>query len=216
MAAGGHAEMGKRKRAGCLGWLAALLIGGLLGVVFLGVGLAVFFGGQPDDLPQRARQWLATDWPQVISSQPAALPATRPAPATATPAYDPVSWKELVAFITEDHTNWKEYQPDQYVCLNFAIELVNNAHQQQIPAWVVAVFFENEEIGHAFVAFQTADKGLVYIEPQTDIPYIQPQIGRPLCDLWTGQNCLGVIETIEYLSCDVDGRCLVIDPPPVP
>ncbi len=132
---------------------------------------------------------------------------------TPTPAYEPVTWKELVAFITEDHTNWQDYEPDEYICLNFAIDLAANAHERQIPAWVTAVYFEGQEIGHAFVAFLTSDKGMVYIEPQTDIPYIQPQVGRPLCDLWSGQNCLGVIASLQFFSCDRVGRCVEVNPP---
>ncbi len=193
----------KRFLSSCLGTGLFLTLG-----VALGVGLVLALWGASSR--RSAGQWnLAPGGAESAATAPVL------APATPTPNYAPISWKELVSFITADHTNWQDYEPDQYVCLNFALDLVQNARQAEIPAWVVAVFFENEEIGHAFVAFQTTDKGLVYIEPQTDIPYIQPQVGRPLCDLWTGQNCLGVIETILYLSCDEAGQCVEV-PPPLP
>ena len=202
--------MAKKERRGAVGYLLFL-------VFFLAVLLVMVLAGSYYLLKNG---WYdnRADSPAAPTSLPTqtALPIPTLAPsatATAEPTYEPVTWKEVVAFITEDHTNWQPYEPGDYVCLNFAIDLVNNAHAKGLPAWVVGVFFKNEEIGHAFVAFKTTDRGLVYIEPQTDIPYITPQVGQHLCDLWTGQNCFGVIEEIEFLRCDADGRCVEIPAP---
>jgi hypothetical protein len=151
--------------------------------------------------------------PAAETSAPSPFAAPTTKAQTSTPAYPPISWKDLVSFITEDRTNWNAYRPGEYVCINFAIDLVHNARERHIPAWVVGVYFQNEDTGHAFAAFQTTDKGMVYIEPQTDIPYIHPNIGSPLCDLWTGGNCLGVIEEIVFLECDADAVCVEIPAP---
>jgi hypothetical protein len=126
--------------------------------------------------------------------------------------YRQITWKELIKFIDSDHTNWKKYDPDQYICLNFAIDLVKNARKMNLNAWVVLVSFYNEFIGHAFTGFVTTDRGIVFIEPQTDIPYVKPTIGNQLCDAWTGINCMEKVETIEYRLCDNIYLCTPYEP----
>ena len=132
------------------------------------------------------------------------LPTVSPTryPKTPTTYYRPISWMELVSFISDDHTNWNEYVPDEYVCLDFAIDLVESAGKQNIKAWIVGVDFYNDETGHAFVAFETTDRGVVFLEPQADVPYINPKVGQYLCDAWTGTACMGSISTIEYMQCE--------------
>jgi len=89
----------------------------------------------------------------------------------------PLSWDELVRFIELDHTNWNAYDPDSYVCWNFANDLANNALEDGLQAGLVMVSFTSEE-GHAFVWFDTTDKGRVWIEPQSDFLYPQPAFER--------------------------------------
>lgn len=197
----------KRWQAGCLGLLVVFL---LLAVCAASL---YFLSSLPLPALTVSASQPALSWDLAGTPSPVPIAATATAAPTQTPIYETVTWKEVVAFITEDHTNWQPYQPGDYVCLNFAIDVVAHAHDKGIPAWVVGVFFENEATGHAFVAFQTSDKGLVYIEPQTDIPYITPKVGQPLCDLWTGQNCFGVIRQILFLQCDAAGDCVVIPAP---
>ncbi|MBI2287404.1 MAG: hypothetical protein HYU83_00115 [Chloroflexi bacterium] len=51
--------------------------------------------------------------------------------------------------------------------------LHNNAEAVGIRAAVVGVFFEGETIGHGLNAFKTTDRGLVYVETQSDyIAYV--------------------------------------------
>jgi len=132
------------------------------------------------------------------------LPTVSPTryPNTPTTYYRPISWKELVSFISDDHTNWNEYISDEYVCLDFAIDLVESAIKQNIKAWIVAVDFTDGTPSHAFTGFETTDRGVVFIEPQADVPYIDPKVGQYLCDAWTGTVCMGIISTIEYMQCE--------------
>ena len=121
-------------------------------------------------------------------------------------AYRPVTWMELVSFLEVDPTNrGNRYDPILYDCLDFAVDLVENAGKQNIKAWIVAVMFYNQELGHAFTAFETTDLGVVYIEPQKDFRYMNPMIGKPLCDASTGTMCQGIISSIEY--CDHSLNC---------
>ncbi len=130
-----------------------------------------------------------------------ASPTRAPTPIV---AYRPVTWMELVSFISDDHTNWNEYVPGHYVCLDFAIDLVENAGKQNIKAWIVTVEFYNDELGHAFAAFETTDRGIVFIEPQADVPFVTPVAGQFLIDAWQGRVFIGKISAIEYLQCDSD------------
>ena len=80
-------------------------------------------------------------------------------------AVDP-TWKELKAFLFLDKTDQKPYIDYSYECASFAEELHNNAEARGIRAAFVGIFFSSEFEGHALNAFQTTDKGLVYIDCQ--------------------------------------------------
>ena len=81
-------------------------------------------------------------------------------------AADP-TFNELIAFILEDATDRKEYiasGPGAYVCADFAEQVHNNAEAAGIRAAWVSLTFEGTKQGHALNAFETSDKGLVYID----------------------------------------------------
>lgn len=83
-------------------------------------------------------------------------------PAAANPTY-----AELVAFIQQDTTDTNNYLEDPligYVCADFAEDVHNNAEAAGIRAASVSVDFEGGGEGHAINAFDTIDKGLVYID----------------------------------------------------
>lgn len=119
-----------------------------------------------------------------------------------------ISWNGLVNFLSTDHTNWNAYDINNYNCLDFAIDLVENANNQNINAWIVGVDFTNGETGHAFVAFDTSDKGIVYVEPQGDNTYSNVVVGNWLCDDWGKYECMGIIQSIENAGeCTHDHMC---------
>ena len=132
---------------------------------------------------------------------------------TPTPSYRSITWKELADFIARDHTNWNQYDVNNYVCLDFAIDLVENARKENIKAWIVGVDFANGELGHAFVAFETSDKGIRYVEPQEDYTYSNLAVGSNLCDDWGKAKCMGEVAKIEhYWECDHDHYCIEFEP----
>lgn len=84
------------------------------------------------------------------------------------------TYAELVAFIKADTTDTKGYVEESlaikglrfegYVCADFAEDVHNNAEAAGIrAAWVGIDFYEGVE-GHALNAFETTDRGLVYID----------------------------------------------------
>lgn len=81
-------------------------------------------------------------------------------------AADP-TYAELVEFIVRDLTNTGDYVkggPDSYVCSDFAEAVHNNAEAAGIRAAWVSIDLEGNDEGHALNAFETTDKGLVYID----------------------------------------------------
>jgi hypothetical protein len=74
------------------------------------------------------------------------------------------TYAELLAFIDADPTDTNVYLEGSYVCANFAEDVHNNAEAAGIRAAWVGIDLEGEEQGHALNAFETTDKGLVYID----------------------------------------------------
>lgn len=98
--------------------------------------------------------------------------------ATIVELHDP-TYKELEEFLARNKTNLKPYieDEDEFVCFNFAAEVNNNAELEGIRAALVILCFQHSA-GHAIVAFETVDKGLIFIEPQSD-EVVTPVIGKP-------------------------------------
>ncbi|RXA17278.1 hypothetical protein EQO05_12680 [Methanosarcina sp. MSH10X1] len=72
------------------------------------------------------------------------------------------TYSQLVKFIKSDLTDKKKYT-STYVCSDFAEDVHNNAERAGIKAGWVAIKFKRGP-GHACNAFQTTDKGPVYID----------------------------------------------------
>jgi len=71
-----------------------------------------------------------------------------------------VSLNELALFLQEDLTWEHGGILGKYVCTNFATDLHNNAEVEGIRACIVL----SEDRAHAFNAFYTIDKGLVFVD----------------------------------------------------
>jgi len=86
------------------------------------------------------------------------------------------TYRQMVSFIEKDKTNREQYIEDKYICQDFAMDVCNHAEEQGIRCAYVNILFPDGR-GHAIVAFNTIDKGLIYIEPQTD-ELVKPEIGK--------------------------------------
>lgn len=91
-------------------------------------------------------------------------------------------YKQLVAFLASDTTEQADYEGPKYTCGEFAARLHDDAEAQGIRCGVVGVAFNasatavangSDDImpdaceacrGHAFVAFNTTDRGLVFVD----------------------------------------------------
>jgi len=84
------------------------------------------------------------------------------------------TYAELVAFIKEDSTNELTYIVVEgngtagpirtYICSDFAETVHNNAEEAGIRAAWVSIYFDGVDEGHALNAFETTDRGLVYVD----------------------------------------------------
>lgn len=77
-------------------------------------------------------------------------------------AKDP-NWDELLAFLQKDDTDENEYREEEFVCTNFAQGLHNNAERSGLKTAYIGADF-SEGPGHALNAFNTIDRGLVYVD----------------------------------------------------
>ena len=79
------------------------------------------------------------------------------------------TYAELVAFLNKDRTNTHTYS-EEYTCWDFACEMQRNAQRAGYRAGFVYVGMRDS--AHAIVAFETVDRGLVFVEPQIDRPVV--------------------------------------------
>lgn len=83
---------------------------------------------------------------------------------------------ELRDFLAADETNVKTFVSGEYVCYDFVADLVNNAEAAGIRAAYVRIRSDNWV--HAIAGFETVDRGLIFIEPQSDKEVVI-EIGEP-------------------------------------
>lgn len=86
-----------------------------------------------------------------------------------------ISYIDLRHFLFEDDTDKIPYIVDEFMCGEFAETLHNNAEESGIKAAFVGIQFEDGSVGHAFNAFITTDRGLIYI----DVTGTKPGEDRP-------------------------------------
>jgi len=96
--------------------------------------------------------------------------------------YNP-TYKEMREFLARDKTDSNPFVIGEYVCSDFAAQLNNNAEADGIR--VAYVRIRSKEWGHAVVAFETVDRGLIFIEPQSDRE-VKLVIGEPYPWYWVG------------------------------
>ena len=77
------------------------------------------------------------------------------------------TYSETKEFIKQDLTDRNSYIENEYTCSDFAAAVNNNAERQGFRCALVELKYPGER-GHAAVAFNTVDKGLIFIEPQYD------------------------------------------------
>lgn len=86
------------------------------------------------------------------------------------------SMLEVYEFIMIDKTD-ENISTDEYICKHFVIDFMKNAFEEGYICYFVSIEFQGG--AHAMVAFNTTDRGLIYVEPQTD-DIVEPRTGHIL------------------------------------
>jgi len=86
------------------------------------------------------------------------------------------SYQEMKDFLDRDKTSEQEYVESEYICVDFTAAVKANAAKEGIRCAYVSIEYRGGS-GHAIVAFDTTDEGLVFIEPQFDWE-VEPEIGK--------------------------------------
>jgi len=86
------------------------------------------------------------------------------------------TYQELRQFMDSDPTEANPYITGVYMCADFAAQLNNNAEFKGIRAAYVII--HAREWSHAIVAFETVDRGMVFVEPMLDTE-VEVVIGKP-------------------------------------
>ncbi len=77
------------------------------------------------------------------------------------------TYQAMVSFLARDNTSDKTYSANSYNCVDFSADIKANAAKEKIRCAYVAVDFPGST-GHALLAFNTIDRDVIYIEPQSD------------------------------------------------
>jgi len=88
------------------------------------------------------------------------------------------TYEEVITFLGQDKTDENEYIEDTYgvyVCSHFTRDVDNNAEEAGLRCAFVELRYPDG--GHAIIAFDTIDEGLVYFDAQTD-ERVRPVIGK--------------------------------------
>ena len=85
------------------------------------------------------------------------------------------TYAQAVSFMAQDKTNENIYVEGVYECRHFATTVCNNAEEKGWRCAYVGLGFRDG--GHAIVAFDTVDMGLVYFEAITD-ERVRPVVGK--------------------------------------
>lgn len=89
--------------------------------------------------------------------------------------WDP-TYAEMLEFVQRDTTNENTYIEGVYECWDFAADVCRNADAENLRVALVYILLVDG--AHAIVAFDTIDKGLVFIESISD-ERMYPEVGKP-------------------------------------
>jgi hypothetical protein len=88
------------------------------------------------------------------------------------------TYEQVITFLGQDKTDENRYIEGTYgvyVCSHFARDVGNNAEEAGLRSAFVELRYLDG--GHAIIAFDTIDEGLVYFDAQTD-ERVRPVIGK--------------------------------------
>ena len=167
-------QVPKKRKGGCLGCLGLIAVFIIIGVV-INLSLSGDKTQQTPPTQTPAETQTITENPKYIYEDGAIHVGAdgEPIELINNPNATNTTYAELVAFIIEDTSDSKVYGEGveslgkiilARVCADFAEDVHNNAEAKGIRAAWVSIEFSGGGDGHALNAFETTDRGLVYID----------------------------------------------------
>lgn len=89
-----------------------------------------------------------------------------------------VTEAELLEFLKTDKTDGIDYG-EGFNCVEYAFVLGLRGRWQGLQPEVVRIDFDGQNYGHLLLAYETSDKGVVFINPEDD-SIVKPRIGGQL------------------------------------
>jgi hypothetical protein len=107
-------------------------------------------------------------------------------------AKDP-SWGQLIDFLKKDPTDKQPYNLSSFVCADFAEMLHNNAEKAGWKAAYIVIELgpsasSSVPVGHTLDAFQTTDRGLVFVDATGTSSGVGPQDTESIGTIEVGKN----------------------------
>ncbi|MCW4048939.1 MAG: hypothetical protein NWE89_04300 [Candidatus Bathyarchaeota archaeon] len=90
------------------------------------------------------------------------------------------TYAEMKEFLRKDKTDQLQYEEMYFDCDDFAAIVKQNAFENGYRCFFVTMEFPGGP-GHAIIAFETTDSGLIFVEPQSD-KIMNVEIGEPYWD----------------------------------
>ena len=106
------------------------------------------------------------------------------------------SFSDLQSFIARDNTNTLQYVNNTFTCLDFSNTFVNNFAKEGYYSCVATLVFNGGKLSHAIVSVNTTDRGLIYVEPQSDGIITNLKVDDNYCSL-VDWDCYWKVEKIS-------------------
>jgi len=89
------------------------------------------------------------------------------------------TFQEVKEVLREDKIDEVPYDEEDFSCAEYSFGLIQTFFGRKIHTCTVYVIFEDG--AHSIVAINTSDKGLIYVEPQTDDIIFDLNVGDDYC-----------------------------------
>lgn len=77
------------------------------------------------------------------------------------------TYQEVLDFLAVDETDKNIAELGKYNCISYSLDLIGNAEEAGLRAGFVWISWPIDGL-HVIVAFDTTDRGVVFVEPRTD------------------------------------------------
>jgi len=144
--------------------------------LIVGAGAGYMVGNSPVSSLMEERDWLESEYDSLSLAFQELEAELDSAQELARDVLRNPSMLEVHDFITTDKTD-ENVITDEYMCRHIVVDFMKNAFEEGYLCYFVTIGFQVG--GHAMVAFNTTDGGLIYVEPQSD-DIVEPRVGHIL------------------------------------